>query len=161
MLGAMLVFVPLAPADLAAWASGDDRAGRGFAATPGFLRTFGIARGDDEDADLTLLEIAALDGLLHHGVRIVAVCDTTDLTVDDSADAEADFGAVTLPPTGYGRVTSLFTDDADGAALAASVRDQVAGLNLPDAWDAEATRPLLADVDLLWHSSTEWERLSH
>ena len=152
----MLVFVPLAPAELASWALGEPRSGVAYAATPAFLAGFGIASTDDEDADLTLLEIAALAGLLPHGVRLVAVADA------DAHPAEpAELGAVTLDGVGWGRVTSLFSDDADGAALAASVKRDLGEVGLVDAWDADVTGPLLTDAELLWHGSTEWERLSH
>lgn len=93
----MLVFVPLAPAELAAWAQGEPRSGVAYAATPAFLAGFGIASADDEDADLTLLEIAALDGLLRHGVRLVAVAHAAARGAEP-----ADLGAVALDEVGWG-----------------------------------------------------------
>lgn len=156
MLGAMLVFVPLAPGDLAAWASGTPYSGDAFAATPAFLSAFGLTSPDDEDADLTLLEIAALAGLLRHGVRLVAVADAAGPPA-----TPADLGAITIADTRWSQVQSLFADDADGAAQAASVRAELGEVGLTQAWDAEPTASLLADGELLWHGSTEWERLSH
>lgn len=152
----MLVFIPLAPAELAAWARGEPRSGDGFAATPAFLSGFGLGAADDPDADLTLLEIAALDALLRHGVRLVAVAEAAATPAEP-----ADLGAVGIDRVGWRRVTSLFADDPHGAALAASVKAALGGTTLAAAWDAEATRPLLSDAELLWHDASEWERLSH
>ena len=35
------------------------------------------------------------------------------------------------------------------------------GASLAEAWEDDAVVDLLAGTDLLWHSSTEWQRLSH
>ncbi len=152
----MLVFVPLAPADLADWATSGKRDVTGFAATPVFLETFDLSAHDIEDADLTLLEVAGIAGLLTHGVRLVAVCEAT------AAGAEpAEFGAVVAERVRWSAVESLFTDDEAGAARAASVAEALAGVELDEAWDDDAVTDLLRGTELLWHGSSEWARLSH
>lgn len=155
----MLVFVPLSPEGLSDWVAQGSRPAPGFAATREFAAAFSIGEADAEDAERTLLEIAGLDGLLRYGVRLVAVAE---------ADAEvaepAEFGAVDAGVLGWGRVTSLFADDALGAGRAASVLGGLGGLggaSLAEAWEDDAVVDLLAGTDLLWHSSTEWQRLSH
>ena len=152
----MLVFAPLAPADLADWATTGARDLSGFAATRSFLDAFGLPSHDSEDADLTLLELAGIAGLLAHGVRLVAVCDTEATGVEP-----ADFGAVTAASVPFAHVESLFVDDEAGARKAASARAALGAVSLDRAWDADATNDLLRSTELLWHSSTEWERLSH
>ena len=152
----MLVFVPLAPADLADWATSGKRDVTGFAATPVFLETFDLSAHDIEDADLTLLEVAGIAGLLTHGDRLVAVCEAP------AAGAEpAEFGAVVAERVRWSAVESLFTDDEAGAARAASVAEALAGVELDEAWDDDAVTDLLRGTELLWHGSSEWERLSH
>ena len=37
----------------------------------------------------------------------------------------------------------------------------LAGAGLEEAWEADAVSDLLRGTELLWHSSTEWEPLSH
>lgn len=156
MLGAMLVFVPVSPADLAAWATTGVRDVTGFAATPSFLEAFELPVSDIEDADLTLLEVAAIAGLLEHGVRLVAVCSAEAIGTEP-----AEFGAVTASRVRWGSVESLFADDAAGAAAAAEARQALGDTDLDAAWDADATNDLLRSTELLWHGSAEWERLTH
>lgn len=152
----MLVFVPLAPADLADWASTGVRDVTGFAATPAFLESFGLSSHDNEDTDRTLLEVAGVAGLLAHGVRLVAVCET------DAAGAEpADFGAVVAGRVRWRSVESLFADDEAGAAAAAETVSALDGASLDEAWDADEVTDLLRTTELLWHGSSEWEVLSH
>lgn len=152
----MLVFVPLAPADLADWASTGVRDVGGFAATPAFLASFGLSSHDSEDTDLTLLEVAGIAGLLAHGVRLVAVCDT------DAAGAEpAEFGAVVDEQVPWARVESLFADDTAGAAAAGAVASGLGEADLDAAWESDGVSDLLRTTELLWHGSSEWERLSH
>ncbi|MDO5535237.1 MAG: hypothetical protein Q4F65_11365 [Propionibacteriaceae bacterium] len=153
----MLVFVPLAPADLADWASSGRRDIRGFAATPAFLDAFDLSTPDSEDADLTLLEVAGLAGLLTHGVRLVAVCQA------DAAGAEpANFGAVVAEKVRFSAVESLFTDDEAGAERAAAAKELAGEVaDLDEAWDSDALDDLLRTTELLWHDSSEWDRLSH
>ena len=152
----MLVFVPLAPADLADWAATGKRTVSGFAATPAFLESFGLSHPDSEDADLTLLEVAGVAGLQAHGVRLVAVCAA------DAAGAEpAEFGAVVADCVRWKAVESLFVDDEAGAARAASVKDAIGPATLDEAWDCDEVSDLLRGTELLWHGSSEWARLSH
>ncbi|MFP5416037.1 MAG: DUF6912 family protein [Actinomycetes bacterium] len=153
----MLVFAPLSPADLADWATTGRRDVWGFAATGSFLDAFGLPAHDSEDADLTLLELAGIAGLLAHGVRLVAVCDAPDAVGVEPAE----FGCVTAASVAWARVESLFADDDEGAARAASVRTALGAVTIDEAWDADATSDLLRSTELLWHGSTEWEGLSH
>ena len=152
----MLVFVPLAPADLADWASSGARDVSGFAATPAFLESFSLSSPESEDADLTLLEVAGVSGLLEHGVRLVAVCEA-----DAVESIPADFGAVSARRVRWKKVESLFADDEAGAAAATAAADAVAGTELDEAWESDAVVDLLRTTELLWHGSSEWERLSH
>lgn len=153
--GRMLVFVPLAPAELATWATSGTRDVTGFAATPGFLHAFGLGSPTSEDADLTLLEVAGIEGLLAHRVRLVAVCDAE---VDGVEPAE--FGAVEASGVAWTAVQSLFGDDEPGAARAAQTREALGAVTLDEAWDAPAVAELLRATELLWHGAGEWERLS-
>ena len=155
MLGDMLVFVPLSAAELAEWATRGVRDVTGYAATPSFLEAFELPASDIEDADLTLLEVAGVAGLLAHGVRIVAVCAT-----DAVGTEPAEFGAVTAAGVRWQRVESLFADDRHGAALAASAREALDAADLDTAWDADAISEMLRNTELLWHGPTEWDTLA-
>ena len=152
----MLVFVPITPAGLTDWASVGVRDVHGFAATEAFLESFGLPASDIEDTDLTLLEVAGIAGLLAHGVRLVAVCQT-----DAVGATPAEFGAVVADRVRWSSVESLFTDDAAGAAAASATAKAVGTMELADAWEADEVTNLLRTTELLWHGSSEWERLSH
>ncbi len=152
----MLVFVPLAPTDLADWASTGVRDVTGFAATPAFLESFGLSAPDSEDTDRTLLEVAGVAGLLEHGVRLVAVSEA------DAVGAEpAEFGAVVAGPVRWAAVESLFADDEAGGATATAAAAAVGEADLDQAWESDEVTDLLRTTELLWHGSSEWERLSH
>lgn len=148
----MLVFVPLSAADLRAWAGGA-RAARGYATTPSFLIAFGLAPSDDEDAERTLLHVAALDALLTHGARLVAVMDAP------ARDLGGDLGAVAVGPTPFGRVTALFADHPDAAGAVAGAASALAGTDLDAAWEHPAHEALMEATDLLWFGPEEWSRL--
>ncbi len=151
----MLVFVPLSAAELSEWATTGVRDLAGFAATSSFLEAFDLPASDIEDADLTLLEVAGVAGVMQHGVRIVAVCAT------DAVGAEpAEFGAVTAVGVRWRHVESLFADDSRGAALAASARDALGATTLDTAWEADVISAMLRNTELLWHGATEWEALA-
>lgn len=152
----MLVFTPLAPADLTLWATAGKADITGFAATPAFLDAFGLGSPDSEDADLTLLELAGVAGLLAHGVRLVAVAEANAEPADP-----AEFGAVTAGRVRWNAVQSLFADDETGTELAGRARAAVEGSTLEQAWDSDEISDLLRGTELLWHGSSEWERLSH
>lgn len=151
----MLVFVPLHPSALAQWASNGVHDVQGFAATGSFLDAFDLVSGESEDADLTLLEIAGVEGLLVNGVRLIAVGD-----IDADGVEPAEFGAVSATAVPWTRVDSLFADDEEGAASASRVRAALDGALLPEAWEAEETMDLLRTTELLWHGPTEWQGLS-
>lgn len=150
----MLVFTPLTPDDLAGWASGTARDLTGYAATPGFLEAFELTSPDSEDADLTLLEVAGLAGLLQYGVRIVAVCEA-----DADAIEPPEFGAVAASKVAWRQVESLFTDDEPGRDRAEAVASQLGETALEDAWESEAVQDLMRTTELLWHDVTEWDSL--
>ncbi len=156
----MLIFVPLAPADLAAWASGAARDLRGHAATPTFLRTFGLTGADDEETDLTLAAIASLQALLLHGRRLVAVVET-QAAASGQAGIEAEFGVVVAAAVPFTSVTSLFADDAETAERAEALRTALGPGDLGRAWDDARVEAFLAENDLSWHGTAEWERLTH
>ncbi len=154
------MFVPLDAGGLAEWVHrGALTAGPGYAATPAFLAAFGLGAPDEEETDLTLLSIASLDGLLRHGVRLVAVAETSAKAAESAEPAE--FGAVRASSLPWRAVTALFADDAEGRSRAATVRSALGGVGLSEAWEMPAVEALLAATDLLWHGSTEWERLTH
>lgn len=152
----MLVFVPLAPVDLAEWATTGTRDVAGFAATPAFMDSFDLTSPDSEDADLTLLEVAGIAGLLTHGVRLVGVCEA-----DAVESSPAEFGAVEARRVRWKKVESLFADDEAGAAAATEAAGAVGESALDEAWESDAVTDLLRTTELLWHGSSEWERLSH
>lgn len=151
----MLVFVPLSHDGLADWVACGVRDVAGFAATASFLTAFGLDNGESEDADLTLLEVAGIDGLLSHGVRLIAVG-----RIEAECVEPEDFGAVAASGVPWSRVECLFADDEVGARRAAVLRDGLAGAELSEAWDAESTEELLRTTELLWHGATEWQRLT-
>lgn len=144
------VLVPLADADLAALASGRRLdAVAAYAATRGFLDTFGLDSADDEDAERTLLYLAGLHALQEHGRRLVAVASVPVAGGDE-------LGRVTLTSLSFAQVSALFADEPEAAPQVAAVRDAVAGLELGDAWDAAAHQRLLEETDLLWYGPEEW-----
>ena len=150
----MLVFVPLDPRGLAEWARSGRRDVTGFAATAAFLDTFDLTEATSEDADLTLLELAGLEGLLTYGTRLIAVGQFEAVGIEP-----AEFGAVAADGVAWTRIESLFADDARGADGAALLLKRVEGRSLEDAWDDDATTELLRTTELLWHGPTEWEGL--
>lgn len=148
----MLVFIPLAAAELAAWArSGHHRPASGYAVTPALRSAFGFTPADDEDAEHTVLHIAGL-AALRGGRRLVAVAEAPA-----SAVAGAEFGDVRVGELGYAAVTALFADasstDADGLS------GLVAGRDLATVWDDPRVAEFLGEHELLWHGPTEWQAL--
>ena len=59
------------------------------------------------------------------------------------------------------KVESLFADDEAGAAAATEAAGAVGESALDEAWESDAVTDLLRTTELLWHGSSEWERLSH
>jgi len=148
-----LVCLPLARAQLRAWAEDGTLAGRhqGYAVTPEMTRAFGLT--DPEDAEYTALCIASIAGLLAHGVRLVAV---TEAPLPASPD---EFGEVAIDDPRFGDVTSLFGEDPDPAPAHAAGA-AISGLSLAQAWDTPAVEALLAGTDLLWYGPAEWALLA-
>ncbi len=150
------MFLPLSPLDLTALASGTPLEGvRGYATTPSFLASFGLTEADDEDAERTALYVAALEALLRHGVRLVAVAED-----QRARDLRDDFGQVETGTVGFDAVSALFSDDEEGRSIAAGVRAELGEAPLAQAWDDPAHERLLAETDLLWHGPAEWDRLT-
>lgn len=147
----MLVFVPLSAADLAACAGGSPLAGvRAFAATPAFLGAFGLGAPDDEDAERTLLHVAALDALLRCGGRLVAVAEAP------ARDLDNEFGRVEVGSVAFSAISALFADHADAAGALAHVSRVLGEASLDAAWDNPAHRELMETTDLLWYGPEEW-----
>jgi hypothetical protein len=149
-----LVFVPVTPQLLAEWAGGAVLGPElpGIAATDGLCEAFGVT--DAEESERIALLVASVAGLAAHGQRLVAVVSAA---AEPRADGDPDFGEVSLPATGFDRVSAIFADEPQTAALAAVA---VAGLPLAQAWEHPAVTALLSDVDLLWHGAGEWEVLT-
>lgn len=151
----MLVFVPLSARDLASCAGGTPLSGvRAFAATPRFLTAFGLGAPDDEDAERTLLHVAALDAFLRFGERLVAVADAEARDLDD------DFGLVTVASLPFARVTALFADHADAADALSRALGALGEASLEIAWDEPAHVALMEATDLLWYGPEEWQALA-
>lgn len=146
---AALVFVPVAAAELAAWAESGTLPGAraGYAVTPALTEAFGVS--DPEDAEYTALSVAGIAALLAHGRRIVAVAEAATTPTGD------DFGEVAISDLPWAAVTSLFGEDVDPAPAVAVAR-AVEGMTLAEAWDLPAVGSLLADTDLLWYGPAEW-----
>lgn len=156
----MLMFVPLSRAELAEWATAGPRDVSGYAATQEFLNAFGISDPLAEETELTLLEISALEGLIRHGVRLVAVCDGAPVPSAAEERAAAEFGAVTASSVPWSQVSSIFTDDTESARRASLTGAELGTTTVADVWDLEPVQTLIEETDLLWHGASEWERLS-
>jgi hypothetical protein len=152
-----LVFLPLSPAELAAWAGGGHPGPEaGFAMTPGMAAAFGFDDPAGEDASHTALCIASLAGLLRHGVRLVAVAELPWQARDEPELAE--FGAVRVAGAGFTAVTALFGEGSDPAAVAA-LAAALDGVPLAEAWERDDVGTLLSDGALLWYGPAEWPQL--
>ena len=154
----MLVFLPVSPAGLVAWAGGSPlRDMPGFAVTPAFLDAFGLDAfdaADAEDAERTALYVAALAGLTRHGVRLVAVAD------DPAArDLDDELGGVATGTVRFEAVTALFADEPDAAPSVEAARRELPR-SVADAWDHPAHDRLLEVADLLWHAPGEWRAVA-
>lgn len=150
----MLVFVPVARPELAAWAvEGVVGPGAGFAVTPGLMEAFGFTDPTDEEAEYTALQVAGLAGLLAHGCRLIAVAEAGDA----QSAAPVDFGGVTLGPLPWSAVRSLFADGDPAAA--ASVYEGLGAVDLDRAWEDSRVEELLSAGELLWHAPSEWGTL--
>lgn len=151
---AMLVFVPLPEASLRRWAEGSPLGvTRAYAATPQFLAAFGLSAADQEDAERTLLEVAALDALQRFGRRLVAVADGV------ARDLADEFGAVEVGSLPFAGATALFADHPDAAAALGDLAGVLGGAGLAEAWDHPAHARLMETTDLLWYGPEEWARL--
>ncbi|MEA5055329.1 MAG: hypothetical protein VB093_18070 [Propionicimonas sp.] len=150
-----LVFVPLEPAELRAWAEAGRLAGPhgGYAVTPAMAGAFGLDDPGSEEAEYTALCVASVAGLVAHGVRIVAVAQAEPVVSED------EFGGVLVTDLRFTAVTSLFGEDPDDGPARAAVA-AVAGLSLAEAWETPAVTSLLADTDLLWYGPGEWQVLA-
>lgn len=150
----MLVFVPLAAAELQGWAgNGQFAPSEAFAVTPSLQRAFGFSAADDEDAEHTALHVAGLAALLRTGRRLVAVAESPARAVTGS-----EFGEVEVAALPWTSVNALFADDPAGAAAATGIDS--AGSALADAWDDPGVADLLASHELLWHGPSEWAVLA-
>lgn len=151
----MLVFVPLGASALRSWAEGRDLGTlRAYGATPSFLEAFGLGEAEGEDAERTLLHVAALDALLRFGGRLVAVVDV------EARDLGSDFGGVEVVSPPFSRVTALFADHSDAAGPLAHASRALGDAALDDAWDDPAHSELMETTDLLWFGPEEWGRLA-
>ncbi len=155
----MLVFLGVSGGDLRSLATGGTWSGPAWAATPAFRDAFGLGPDDDEDAERTVLYVAALAALLDHGRRVVVVAEAPALDAPGPAES-ADFGAVHVEGLGFAQVTALFADEPAHRPAADAVGAAVAGLGVADAWDHPAHEALLEQTDLLWFGPEEWAVLA-
>ena len=148
-----LLFVPLTPAELAAWAGEGrlDGPRPGFSATAGLRAAFEAS--DDEEAEHIALLVASVAGLARHGVRLVAVIEGA---AEPSGDP--DFGELRVPESPYSAVQAIFAEEADPATVRPAAA-AAAGLELAAAWDDPTVIALLENADLLWHGPVEWSAL--
>lgn len=149
----VLVCVPVDDEQAARIASGETLAGplQVFTVTPELLDTFGLQPVDDEPAEYAALLLAALWGLLRHGRRLVLTAQVPRSAVD--AGAESANGGCSLAELPAKAVEAWFADEPD--APLAEVAQQVAGLDLDEAWEHQAVQELHKEHDLLWHSVVE------
>lgn len=150
----MLVFVPLAPSDLTAWAETGTYAPKAaFAVTATMRETFGFTSADDEDAEHTSLHIAGLTALLASGARLVAVVETPAKPV-----AGAEFGDVRVGALAWSSVTCVFGENSPQAASA--LQRTLTDVTFDAAWERSEVADFLADNELLWHGPGEWETIT-
>ncbi|PFG16371.1 hypothetical protein ATK74_0908 [Propionicimonas paludicola] len=148
-----LLFVPVTPAELAAWA-GDGRLDQprpAFSATAGLRAAFDTS--DDEDAEHIALLVASVAGLAAHGVRLIAVVEGSG-----EPSGDPDFGELRVAGLAYSAVEAIFADDAAEPTLPAAA-EAARGLSLAQAWEDPAVVALLENADLLWHGAAEWGAL--
>lgn len=148
-----LLFVPLTPLELTAWAEGGrlDWPRPGFSATSGLRAAF--ETDDAEDAEHIALLVASVAGLAAHGVRLVAVVEGSG-----ESSGDPDFGELRVPELPYSAVQAIFADD-DAEPTLAAAGAAAGGLGLAQAWEEPAVIALLENADLLWHGATEWGAL--
>ncbi|MBI4899092.1 MAG: hypothetical protein HY829_01295 [Actinobacteria bacterium] len=123
----------------------------GFAVTPALLDTFGLAAGEDEEADRTALLLAGLSALLSYGRRLALVVETAPTDTGDP------FGEVTLAGLAWPEVSAIFADAPEAEPLVRATAEGVVGLDLDAAWDTEEVQALLGEHDLLWYGPEEAE----
>jgi len=148
-----LLFVPLTPAELAAWAGGGplNWPRVGFSATAGLRAAF--ETDDEEDAEHIALLAASVAGLAVHGVRLVAVVEGAG-----EPSGDPDFGELRVSELPYSAVEAIFADDAAEPTLP-DAQAAARGLSLASAWEDPAVVALLENADLLWHGAAEWGAL--
>lgn len=150
-----LLFVPVSPAQLAAWAGSGVLPGThaAYMAAPGLLAAFGLS--DPEEAEHVALLAASVAALAASGQRLVAVVEADHRP---AAEGDPDFGEVVVADLPYASVQSLFADEA-GAAGLADAANAAAGRPLAEAWELPEVVTLLSTADLLWHGPAEWDSL--
>lgn len=149
----VLVCVPVDDEQVARIARGEALVGplQVFTVTPELLDTFGLQPVDDEPAEYAALLLAALWGLLRHGRRLVLTAQVPKNAMD--AGEESANGGRSLAQLPANAVEAWFADEP-GTPIA-EVAQQVAGLDLDEAWEHQAVQELHKDHDLLWHSVVE------
>lgn len=151
-----LLFVPLAPAELAAWATSGVLVGPrpAHAVTAGLRDAFDAA--DEEEAEHIALLVASVAALAATGHRLVVVAE--GVAAGDPG-GDPDFGEVVVSDLPWTAAQSLFADEAEVPGLPEAARG-AAGLPLSAAWELPAVIALLEHADLLWHGAGEWGALS-
>lgn len=149
----VLVCVPVDDRQAAQLADGQALEGplQVFTVTAELLETFGLQASDDEPAEYAALLLAGLWALLRHGRRLVLTTQLASTRLD--VGAESANGGRTLRNLAPSEVEAWFDDEP--TTPIAEVADQIAGLELDDAWEHPAVQRLHAEHDLLWHSVVE------
>ncbi|GAA1396867.1 DUF6912 family protein [Luteococcus peritonei] len=108
---------------------------------------------DAEDAEHACAQLASLWGLSHHGERLVLAAEV-DPGVLRPEQNEAHNGGVLLGRLTRAQVSAFFADDPANP-LPQGLSQQVAGLDVDQAWELDEVQRMLRSHDLLWHSVEE------
>jgi hypothetical protein len=132
---------PLGPC--LAWADG-----------PELRQAAGIGPEQDDEAAWSVVLFASVDGLIRHGLRLVATAEA-----DFSwAGADRDSGQVTVQRLLWSQLTAVYADDPAQADAVAELVPTLAGVDFEQAWSEPALTAFLARADLLWYDPSEVSR---
>lgn len=121
-----------------------------FVANGPLKDTFGIGyyKESQEEAELAALQVAGVWALAKYGERLIAVIDASKAKLSEGSEAEN--GGVTVSNISAKAVVSWFSDDQEAPR---SLLEEMAGLELDDAW--QAAQEFMSSHDLAWHTLSE------